>query len=255
MNAFEARRAFAQACARISPWPLSPALSATLATLYQTPPRHYHNLSHLIELMTLFEWVDTQRGWQQPGVVYAALLFHDAVYRADRSDNEAASAALAGDLLSREPGWQQAHQGELVTARARVVQLINATALHGHARDTDADTGYFLDADMAILGAPAPRFAEYQQQIAAEYQHVPEPLFRAGRRTFLQRVLALPTIFQTELFQQRFEAAARARPYGRVAQRCVAGIGAASARHRLGIHSAMTSAQRPVNAVYRQCAP
>lgn len=210
MNAFEARRAFAKACAHHNPWPLSPSLFATLVTLYQTPTRHYHDLTHLIELSALFEWVATQRGWQQPGVVYAALLFHDAVYRADRNDNEAASAALAADLLSRESGWQHAHQAEPATARTRVAQLIHATALHGHARDTDGDTSYFLDADMAILAAPPPRFAEYQQQIAAEYQHVPAPLFRAGRRAFLQRVLAMPTIFQTELFQQRFEAAARA---------------------------------------------
>ena len=39
-----------------------------------------------------------------------------------------------------------------------------------------------IDIDLSILGAPPARFAEYEQQIRAEYAWVPGILFRPKRR-------------------------------------------------------------------------
>jgi len=63
---------------------------------------------------------------------------------------------------------------------------------------------------MAILGAPPDRYRRYCDQVRHEFSALPGPVFRLGRRHFLEQVLAQERIFATEWFWQRFEAQARA---------------------------------------------
>lgn len=188
-------------------WPRASvlALVTAVAEAYATPPRAYHNLRHVEELLGWFAQVrDAGPGWQRPDDVLAALLFHDAIYEPLRSDNEARSAVFAGEQITALG---------LPCDAARVSVLIEATARHGAALPDgveDADLAHFLDADMAILGALPARFDAYEQAIATEFAAVPADRFRAGRARFLQRVLALPRIYETEFFSSRLESAARA---------------------------------------------
>ena len=188
-------------------WPRASVLPlvSAVAEAYTTPPRAYHNLLHVEELLGWFAQVrDAGPGWLRPDDVLAALLFHDAIYEALRSDNEARSAALAREQIAAFG---------LPCDGARVSALIEATARHGAVRHDgaqDPDLAHFLDADMAILGALPARFDAYEQAIAAEYAAVPTDRFRAGRARFLQRLLALPRIYETEFFSSRLESAARA---------------------------------------------
>ena len=76
----------------------------------------------------------------------------------------------------------------------------------------DADLAHFLDADMAILGAPPARFDAYERAIATEFAAVPADRFRAGRARFLQRVLALPRIYETEFFSSEAQDQFRYEP-------------------------------------------
>ncbi|MEG2804651.1 hypothetical protein [Stenotrophomonas sp.] len=191
---------------RFDPVSLPPAMQADLEAAYAMPPRAYHNFAHVQAVLQHCQAVAEGPGWQQPREVQLAALYHDAIYEAGRSDNEARSAALARQAI--EQGLPQT--GIDVD---RVVALIALTARHGalSAADIDAEAALFLDCDMAILGAPAAVFDAYDQGIAEEYAgHVPGFLFRLNRRRFLKQLLLKPRIFLSDFFHQRLDRAARA---------------------------------------------
>jgi len=72
------------------------------------------------------------------------------------------------------------------------------------------DRGLICDVDLAILAAPEERYRRYEADIRREYAHVPEPLYRLGRRRVLARFLRRQHIYQTAHFRDRLEARARA---------------------------------------------
>ncbi|MGJ4728375.1 HD domain-containing protein [Luteimonas sp. SDU101] len=189
---------------------LSPGQLHALEAAYATPPRAYHDFSHVAEVLRHFDAVAAGSGWVQPLEVRLAVLYHDAVYEPGQKDNEARSAAFAIEEIAR---WMPAAGVEAT----RVAELIELTARHGQYRPEDFgktavadDTRHFLDCDMAILGADPPMFDAYDRAIAAEYRgHVPGWLFRINRRRFLKSLLAKPRIFLSDFFHERFDAQAR----------------------------------------------
>lgn len=184
------------------PLPIPEGLMRSLIAAYAHPPRAYHSFTHVQEVLRHYATVP---GWQHPREVYLAILFHDAVYLAGKSDNEAKSADLAAQaietFLPKEP-----------IDAARVRHLIELTAKHGKlAREKlDEDERQFLDCDMAILGAPAAQFEAYDAAIAEEYREVPKILYRFNRKRFLRHLLEADRIFHSELFHSRLDAPARA---------------------------------------------
>ena len=188
------------------PFALPAPLLAEIEAAYASPPRAYHNLTHVQALLHHYRDVAAGPGWRQPREVCLAMLYHDAIYEAGRSDNEARSAQLALQAIAR---WLP----EAGIDAARVAELINLTAGHGQLRGEalDADAELFLDSDMAILGAPAEVFDSYDRGIAQEYRgKVPGVLFRINRRRFLKGVLKQQRIFFSDYFHDRYDAAARA---------------------------------------------
>ena len=174
---------------------LGRSLWPEIARRYAEPHRHYHDLEHVGELADWFAAVRDGPGWRQPAEIALAILFHDAVYEPDRRDNEERSAQLASQLLS----------GASVDA-TRVAALIELTARHGgDVGDlrADPDAAHFLDADMAILGAPDERFDRYEREVRDEYvARIPKLLFAAGRRRFLWSLRG-KEIFLTPFFRDR----------------------------------------------------
>ena len=193
------------------PLALPAAQVEVLRAAYDTPPREYHDWSHVGEVLRHRADVTAGPGWSRPAEVWLAVLYHDAIYDAGRRDNEARSARLAVAEIGR---WLP----DAGVDAARVAELIELTARHGqHAPEDfgsgpDADdTRHFLDCDMAILGAEPEAFDAYDRAIAAEYRgHVPGWLFRRNRRRFLKSLLDRPRIFLSDLFHERYDAAARA---------------------------------------------
>jgi predicted metal-dependent HD superfamily phosphohydrolase len=183
---------------------LSMALIRRLAAAYAEPPRAYHHLGHVLEVLACFDWAGSRVAWRQPGEVTTAILFHDAVYVAGARDNEARSAELAGQALGE-------HAELAGLDRARVVELIELTARHGKLApgDVDDEAARFLDCDLAIVAAPAARYRRYAAEIAEEYRAVPAEAYRAGRAAFVAGLLARPRIFLSELFHRELDGAAR----------------------------------------------
>jgi len=169
-----------------------------LLTAWREPQRHYHTLQHLEECLDYFDTVRAQS--DHACEIELALWFHDAVYDVHAHDNEARSADWALRAL--------AGAGLAPASCERVAALVMATA--GHAPATAPDAQLLTDIDLAILGAPPLRFAEYERQIRAEYAHVPAALFAAKRKAVLRGFLERACIYQTAHFKTRLESQARA---------------------------------------------
>lgn len=183
-----------------------PGLLAELRAAYASEGRAYHNWRHVADMLDHLAEVEDAVGWERPREVWLAAVFHDAVYVAGAKDNEAASAALARASIAR---WYP----EVEIDVDRVVALIELTARHGRIApgEVDRDAALFLDCDLAIVGAEPAAFDRYDDGIAQEWcKVIDDAAYRAGRRAFLERLLAAPRIFLSEYFHARLDAAARA---------------------------------------------
>jgi predicted metal-dependent HD superfamily phosphohydrolase len=187
------------------PFDLPPAQAQAIAQAYATPPRAYHDLHHVGEVLRHYDEVAHGPGWAHPREVAFAVLYHDAIYVAGAKDNETRSADLAREHLLQ---WPMA--GLDVD---RIAELIELTARHGtlSPRDVpDEDTRQFLDCDMAILGAETAVFDAYDRGITAEYRGVvPGWLFAINRKRFLKGLLGRERIFLSDFFHLRLDVRAR----------------------------------------------
>jgi predicted metal-dependent HD superfamily phosphohydrolase len=178
--------------------PVNGGLMNQLVKAYSEPHRRYHTLQHLRECLAHLDAASALA--RRPAEVALALWFHDAVYDPRRDDNEQRSADWAHASVLRA--------GCDVEVADRVRDLVLATRGHDTATD-DPDTALLLDIDLAILGASYARFDEYEQQIRAEYAHVPEADFRTGRARLLRGFLARPRLYATDAYHEALEPRAR----------------------------------------------
>jgi predicted metal-dependent HD superfamily phosphohydrolase len=135
-----------------------------------------------------------------PDAVKLAAWFHDAVYDPLRVDNEEASALLAEAML---PGL-----GVAPAQVAEVARLVRVTAGHDPLPG-DRNGGLLVDADLAILAAPAETYRAYTIAIRREYAHLDDAQFAAGRAGVLNNLLNLPRLFHTPTLRERWEDLAR----------------------------------------------
>ena len=176
------------------------AVRNELIARYSEPHRRYHTMTHIEDCLAQVA-ASTDMDDHQRTVMSAAIWFHDAIYDATRSDNEAESARLAAARLSAA-GTEQATIDE-------VSRLILLTAGHS-VQAGDAIGARLVSIDLSILGATPERYDAYAAAIRFEYGHVPEPLYRAGRAAILSRFLEGSCLFADLIWADRFEARARA---------------------------------------------
>ena len=165
---------------------------------YSEPHRRYHTMQHLDECFARLDEARSLAGRLYE--VELALWFHDAVYHVRKQDNEEKSAAWA---------HAAAAQSGLPSAVAERVHTLILVTKHGASPPTE-DAALLVDVDLAILGAAAERFDEYERQVREEYAWVPGFLFRNRRREILEGFLARPHVYSTDHFRARYEAPARA---------------------------------------------
>lgn len=182
-------------------WPLphAPELRDALLAAYAHGDRRYHDTRHLADVLErLGELRRAGTPFDELPVTLAAW-FHDSVYDGER-DAEERSAVWAEDGLAGlvdEP------------VRAEVARLVRLTETH-HPAAEDRNGCALSDADLAILAAPEERYADYQRAVRAEFGHVGDDDFRAGRAQVLGGILAKETIFHTAYAREAWEARARA---------------------------------------------
>jgi predicted metal-dependent HD superfamily phosphohydrolase len=169
-----------------------------LVTAYTDPHRHYHTLEHIAEMLKVVGRLS--RFASDPGAVQLAVWFHDMVYDPTRRDNEEESAGSAKLFLPPEvpePTVQRIHD------------MILATDHRSDSPTRDTDTVILLDADLAILGASEERYRRYATDVRKEYAWVSDADWRSGRILTLERFLARPRIYHTDVMFTEAEAAAR----------------------------------------------
>lgn len=171
-------------------------LGEELVAAYGEAQRRYHGHGHVLWLLE--EEERRAALIHERALVGFAIWFHDAVYDPRASDNEERSADWARRALVSKSDLAE-----------RVAALILKTKHHAEG-EASPDEALFLDMDIAILGAARETYERYAADIRAEYGHVPDDGFRAGRGAFLKDQLARPRIFRTDLYETELAAAARA---------------------------------------------
>ena len=183
---------------------ITPAIREELSTLYSSPTRHYHSLSHVTALLALLS--THRQHFADPDAVEAAIWFHDAIYdaRAKGPLNEVESAELA---VARLAGTVDPKRLEWIR------KVIEATATHSLPEGLEGgeagDAALFLDMDLSILGVEEAEFDEYEAAVRREYAFVEDEAWRVGRAAVLRRFLERERIYHSELFRGLFEDAAR----------------------------------------------
>lgn len=125
-----------------------------------------------------------------------AAFFHDVVYRIGEPDNEAASAALARELLTPLGVDEQRLR--------RIARLIEVTTDHRAPEDElQADAAVLIDADLAVLARPPDEYRDYVAAVREEYADIPEELWRIGRAHVLDSLLRRDRIYVTPAGRRR----------------------------------------------------
>ncbi len=169
---------------------------------YSGAGRHYHDIGHIDSLLELSR--AHRAALADPVAVDLAILYHDAVYEPSRTDNEAASAALAAEWLRR--------LGVLDDVVGKVCRWIEATKHAGGAPEAgvaDPDLDHLLDFDLSVLAAEPVVYDAYAVAIRREYSVYPDVLYRRGRAGVLTKLLAMPSLYRTPALKAQWEKRAR----------------------------------------------
>lgn len=164
---------------------------------YGKSKRHYHNLQHLDALTReLLEIKPAIKEWE---TLLFSIAYHDIIYNPLRHDNEEKSAEFAFKRMT--------------TLHCAPQQVSNCTtqilATKKHAWSDETDTNYFTDADLSILGSAPAVYKTYTHSIRKEYNLYPDFIYNPGRQKVLKHFLAMPAIFKTTHFSNKYESQAR----------------------------------------------
>jgi len=122
-----------------------------------------------------------------------AVFYHDIIYKASNSTNEADSAKLAMERLN-----SIAYPANKI---AKCANMILATK--EHLTSEDNDTNYLIDADLAILGKSEEEYQKYRDQIREEYAIYPDFMYNSGRKkqckNFLKAIAFIKLIFYNQM--------------------------------------------------------
>ncbi len=165
--------------------------------------RRYHNQRHLA---ALFDLLDLHAPHLAPGSPpRLAVWWHDLVFDPRSQDNEEKSAEIARQRL--------AALGAASGLIDATCQLILTTKQHWDGPSA-GDGDYFLDADIAILGAPPETYCAYAVAVRQEFAFASDDAWRAGRSKFLEAALARPRLFRTDVFERAYADQARVNMQG-----------------------------------------
>ena len=166
-----------------------------LEKAYSTKSRHYHNLTHIQDMVESFETYRTNL--QNQNEILFSIFYHDVIYSASKKDNELKSAEYAVKILPKETTLNSEF----------IFNAICATQLHQH--NKIGDINWLIDFDLKILARDWDDYKIYFEQIRKEYRIYPDFLYKPGRAKALKHFLENEFIFQTDEFRKLYEEKAR----------------------------------------------
>lgn len=170
---------------------------------WQEPIRHFHNLTHLIDVL---QRVDTlAEETHHPDCVRLAAWYHGAIfdtshvrhYKRAAGKDEAGSADLARTQLTA--------LGVPEAAVTRICDIIMTLA--GHCSKDNIDAQALCDADLGSLAVEPQKYRSYRENVRREYDHVPLLDYLEARTAIIKRFLDRPHIFTTPMATQWEDAA------------------------------------------------
>lgn len=166
-----------------------------LEKAYSKKSRHYHNLTHLEEMIDGFETYRDKL--QNPSEILFSIFYHDFVYSASKKDNELKSAEYALAIIPENVDLN----------KQLIFDAICAT--QQHQQNAIEDINWLIDFDLKILTKDWEDYKIYFEQIRKEYHIYPDFLYKPGRAKALKHFLENEFIFQTEEFRDLYEEKAR----------------------------------------------
>ncbi|WP_281633367.1 HD domain-containing protein [Flavobacterium luteolum] len=167
-----------------------------LEKAYSKKSRHYHNFTHLKEMIESFEAYRDKL--ENPNEILFSIFYHDFVYSASKKDNELKSAEYALAVLPENSNLN----------KQLVFDAICAT--QQHQQNEIEDINWLIDFDLKILAKDWEDYKIYFEQIRKEYRIYPDFLYKPGRAKALKHFLENEFIFQTDAFRSLYEEKARA---------------------------------------------
>ena len=170
------------------------AVFRDLVEAHSDSARHYHNLNHVRDLLSLAESV--REVAESSSTIELAAWFHDYVYDSQRQDNEIKSAIYAEETLTR------------LNVAPDIIQTVKQIILSTQKHQPLIGSIYnliFLDLDLSILGTSSDRYFEYAAVIRKEYSWLSDRDYQQGRKQVLNSFLARTKIYYTDYFYQSME--------------------------------------------------
>ncbi|BFM41606.1 metal-dependent hydrolase [Flavobacterium sp. CFS9] len=166
-----------------------------LEKAYSKKSRHYHNLTHLKQMIESFQVYRDKL--ENPNEVLFSIFYHDYIYSASKKDNELKSAEFALSILPENSRLNKQF----------IFDAICATQQHLH--NNDEDINWLIDFNLKILAKDWEDYKIYLEQIRKEYRIYPDFLYKPGRAKALKHFLENEFIFQTKEFRDLYEEKAR----------------------------------------------
>lgn len=166
-----------------------------LESAYSNKSRHYHNLTHIKDMIVCFETYSDKI--QKPNEILFSIFYHDYIYKSSKKDNELKSAEFALSILPENISFDS----------QLVFDAICATQQHQH--NIIEDINWLIDFDLKILARDWEEYKTYFEQIRKEYSIYPDFLYKPGRAKALKHFLEHEFIFQTDEFRKLYEDKAR----------------------------------------------
>lgn len=161
--------------------------------------RPYHNLDHIMYCQRKYSEFMISEGSMPDALIDVAIWFHDIVYIPGMAYNEEKSCDLFDKLLGHNL---------IRSAREDIRRMILATKHNFPPRDEME--ALIMDLDMAILGDEPEIFRKYENDVKQEYLKLySEEEYDAGRKEFIQNLVAQKFIYHTDYFHERYEIPAR----------------------------------------------
>ncbi|MCZ8149783.1 MAG: hypothetical protein O9325_18275 [Roseomonas sp.] len=178
------------------------AILDELRRRYAEPHRHLHVWSHVAVLLAQAEEIAAAIA-DRPAFILA-VLFHRAVFDRRLPDSGPRSVALMHQLAGRA-----APPARLLRAEALVMAIAKQDVPETRDVSLRGDAALLLDMDRAPLGAEPAAFDAHEAAHRAEYPHLKDDAYAAGRAAELRMLAWRDRIYHTDRYYLAQERRAR----------------------------------------------
>lgn len=170
-------------------------LFTQVAKIYSSPDRHYHDMNHLYEVISM--WDAHKHLLKDADAIFIAAIYHDIVYKPKRKDNEDKSQWFYMSKIAENlPGIKHS-----IVCKAILATKHNSESEQYYKDNKDIQ--YLLDFDLEILGTRHHDTYEwYRNGVRKEYSMFSSKIYKAGRKAVLEKFLSRSSIYLTPEFKK-----------------------------------------------------